>query len=175
MDLKKGEKGVFFTIDSILATGVILFVALLASTFYISDYPNVHLNYLSQDLIKTLSTLTVEEIDNEYINERINEGDITNLDYSVLKQIAEFWARGDIEYANKTVSNVTEPFVANVTGFGVWINNETVYTRDLTLTSSLISSKKIVSGIAKGETTSETRKNPPTLFGPILVEVRVWQ
>ena len=169
------RKGMFFTMDSILAAGIILLTIIFASSSYISERPTFHLNYLSQDLTRTLSTLTVEEIGNEYINERIDYNDITNLDNTVLEQIVEFWADDELEHASKTVSNVTEPVVANTTGFGVWIDNEAVYTRDMPITRSLISSKRVVSGVAKGETTSETRKYPPTLFGPVVFEVRVWQ
>lgn len=172
------KKGVFFTIDSILAGGIIVAVIMLVSSSYVKDQPTFHLNYMSQDLTRTLSTLTVQEIGNEYINERISNGDITNLDNTVLEQIVEFWA-GDTEekreWANETVSNVTSLFVNNVTGFGVWINNEAVYTRDIPIKKSLVSSKKIISGIEKGKSGGLTRKNPPTLFGPVVFEVRVWQ
>lgn len=169
------KKGVFFTIDSILAAGIIFAVILFASSVYVKEQPSFHLNYLSQDLVRTLSTLTVEEVNNEYLNERIANGDITNLDNTILEQISEFWADGNMEFANKTVSNVTESFVYNISGFGIWIDNEAIYTRDMPLKKSLISSKKIISGIEKGKTSGLTRKNPPTLFGPIVVEVRVWQ
>ncbi|MFH0867870.1 MAG: hypothetical protein V1831_01025 [Candidatus Woesearchaeota archaeon] len=169
------KKGVFFTIDSILAGGIIMVVIILVSSSYVKDQPTFQLNYMSQDLTRTLSTLTVREINNVYINEHITGDDLDN---TVMEQIVEFWARGDtdgLEYASKTVSNVTGPFVNNVTGFGVWINNEAIYTRDIPIKKSLVSSKRIVSGIEKGKSGGLTRKNPPTLFGPVVFEVRVWQ
>ena len=174
----KMKKGMFFTIDSIVAAGIILAVILFASSFYVKEQPNFYLNYLSQDLTRIMSTLTVEEIDNVYINERIDNADIENLDNTVLEQIIEFWAadtEDGREFANKTVSNVTEPLVPNIIGFGVWIDNETIYQRDMPIRESLVVSKKIVSGTAKGESWGETRQNPPTLLGPVIVEVRVWR
>lgn len=172
------KKGVFFTIDSILAAGIIFAVIFFASSVYVKEQPIFHLNYLSQDLVRTLSILTVKEVNNEYLNERIANGDITNLDNTILQQIGEFWAEDTetgMEFVNKTVSNLTEAFVYNISGFGIWIDNEAIYTRDIPLKKSLISSKKIISGIEKEKTSGLTRKNPPTLFGPIVVEVRVWQ
>lgn len=170
------KKGIFFTMDAIIAAGVILLTVILASSSYISQQSTFHLNYLSQDLIRTLSTLTVEEIDNEYLDS-LDPSDVDE-DNTVLEQIAEFWAADTEqkrEFANKTVSNVTAPWVPDNTGFGVWINNETIYTRDMPIKKSLVLSKKIISGIAKGETTSETRQDPPTLFDPVIFEIRVWQ
>lgn len=171
------KKGVFFTIDSIIAAGIIFSVVVFTSSIYAEGQPIVHLTYLSKDLVSTLSAVTVRDIDNEYINERINSGDITNLDNTVLEQIAEFWATGGPldRKANRTASNVTEGWVPSNTGFGLWINNEAIYTRDMPIKKSLVSSKKIISGIEKGELGGLTRKNPPALFGPVIVEVRVWQ
>ncbi|MCH8067002.1 MAG: hypothetical protein IIC69_00285 [Nanoarchaeota archaeon] len=169
------RKGFFFTIDSILAGGIILITIIFASSFYLSEQPIFHLNYLSQDIVRTLSTLNVVEIDNQYINERISSGDITNLDNNVLEQIAEFWADNNLEYANKTMSNVTDLFIPNTMGFGLWIDNEAIYTRDRPIEKSLVSSKKILSGFEKGKSGGLTRINPPTLLGPIIIEVRVWQ
>ena len=172
--MKKLKKGIFFTIDSIIAAGIIFSVIIFASSFYVKEQPSFNLNFLSQDLIKTLSTLNVVEIDNEYINILIADQTITNLDNTILEQIAEFWAADELVLANRTTSNVTELWVSNVTGFGIWINNESIYNNNISLKKSLISTKKIISGIEKGQTSGSTRKNPPTLFGPIIVEIRVW-
>lgn len=170
---RKMKKGFFFTIDSILAAGIILTVVILASNPYVKERPIFHLNYMSRDLLRTLSTLTVEEIDNEYLNSIPSE---VNKDNTVLEQIIEFWADDEMVFANRTVSNVTALLVTDITGFGMWIEGEAIYTNDLPIKRSLVSSKKIMSGVTKGNSGgSVSRKNPPTLFTPIMVEVRVWQ
>jgi len=177
MAMKKLKKGIFFTIDGILAAGIIFTVILFSSSFYVKEQPSFHLNYLSQDLIKTLSTLNVVEINNVYINGLIDNNDIkgSELENTVLEQIAEFWAAGDLDKAGRVASNVTDLFVPSNMGFGLWIDQEVIYTRDIPLKKSLISSKKIISGVEKGKTGGLTRKKPPTLFGPVVAEVRVWQ
>ena len=172
------RKGLFFTIDSIIAGGIIFIVIISTSSFYLKEQPIFNINYLSQDIIVTLSTLNVVEINNEYINERINAGDIKNKDNTVLEQIIEFWYLDDKALANKTASNVTELLVPDTMGFGIWIGNEAIYTRDLLIKKSLVSSKRIVSGLGKKNpeiSGDPTRKNPPVLVGPFIVESRVWQ
>jgi hypothetical protein len=170
----KNIKGIYFTMDSVLAGGIIIIVILLASSVYVEEPSTTRLNFLSQDMIKTLSSLTVKEINNEYLDSLGPPND-PNPDNTILQQIGEYWADGKLEQANKTVQNVTEPWITNTTGFGVWINNESVYNRNNTLKKSLVSSKKVISGIAKGETTSGTRKYPPILWGPVVFETRVWE
>ncbi len=169
------NKGIYFTIDSIIGSGIILVVILLASSNFVSDQPSFHLNYVSHDLINSLSAINVKEIDNEYLNERISNGDITNLENSVLEQIGEFWANGDLDFANESFRNVSIHYVSNITGLGLWINNETVYEKNIMINKYLISTKKIVSGVSKGQIGGLTRQNPPTLWGPALFEVRVWE
>ena len=169
------KKGLFFTIDGILAAGIVFATIIFASSFYAEEQPTFHVNYMSQDLMDTLSAANVQKINNKYINSLISDGTITNLDNTVLDQIVEFWAKNDISRANKTASNVTAPLIPDTSGFGVWIDNEAVYIRDKAIIKSLTSSKKIISGVAKGQQTAKTRNNPPTLFGPAVVEIRVWQ
>jgi hypothetical protein len=169
------KKGIFFTIDGILGAGIVFAAIYFASTFYIEEQPTFQVNYMSQDLLEVLASANVVEIKNPYVDSLISSGDITNLDNSVIQQIVEFWVEDDILKANLTAKNVSSPLIPTLNGFGLWIDGEAIYSRDLPLKKSLISSKKIVSGSAKGQQTGETRNNPPTLFGPAIVEVRVWQ
>ena len=170
------KKGIFFTIDSILGAGIILAVIIFTSQIYVKEVPSFHLNYLSQDLIKTLSALTVKEVNNEYLNILIVDGTIKNTNNTVLEQIGEFWASGQVVFANKTAANVTEHLVSNITGIGIWIDNDLIYKNDLPIKRSLAASKIPISGTKKGEASAPyTRNNPPTLWGPAIAEVRVWQ
>ena len=169
----KGKKAIFFTIDSILAAGIIISVIIFASFAYSNEPHYFHLNYLSQDIIKTLSTIRVGDIENSYIQGLIDDGTIQNEDNTALEQIAEFWIDGEMELANKTAGNLTGSYIPENFGVGVWINNQTIYTRDFPTGSSLVSSKKIISRLPAE--TSWTRQNPPTLQDPMIAEVRVWQ
>jgi len=170
------KKGIYFTIDSIIAGGIILSVIILTSFFYIIEQQNVQLNFLSYDIITILSTLTVEEINNEYVNSLIGDGTITDPKRTVLEQVSIFWAQDEIIKANKTIRNITYLLISNKTGFGLFINNESVYNKNNPIKKSLISSKTYISGINKGQATfPKTRENLPTLWGPVVVEVRIWE
>lgn len=171
MELKKA---IYFTLDSIIAGAIILSVIAIVSSFYVEE-ESTNINYLSQDLITVLGSLTVKEINNQYIKSLIDDGTIKNFDNTILEQIGEFWLDGKTDTANKTVSNITAPWIANSTGFGVWVNNNTIYQRDLPIQKKLVSSKKIVSGIVKEPSGQNTRQNPPSLNNSVIVEVRVWQ
>lgn len=165
------KKGIYFTFDSFIAGGIVVLVILLASSLYVKEQDRIDLNFLSRDLVTVLGTITVEEIDNDYINSLISGGSIENLENTVLEQIVVFWENNELEKANKTAANVIEPWVINKSGVGLWIDNQTIYTRDVPIEKFLVSSKKIIGGI-KGD---PTRQNPPELLGPVIVEIRVWE
>ena len=49
---------------------IIFIVIIFASSFYVKEQPSFNLNYLSQDITKTLSTLTIKETDKSFIDKR---------------------------------------------------------------------------------------------------------
>ena len=175
MAMKKGQ---FFTIDAIIAGGIIFITILITSSVYLNEQPRFQISFVSQDVIRTLSTLTVVEVDNVYINERISSSDIKNTDNTVMEQIVEFWYLDNREFANKTVSNVTTGLIPDNMGFGIWVNDEAIYTRDAPIIKSLVSSKKIIGTLNKENPSisgDPSRKNLPTSAGPFIAEVRAWQ
>ena len=82
------KKGLFFTIDSLLASGIIIIAILLVSNFYSKETQTVNVNYASQDLVRVFSAMTVGEADNDYVKSLISNGAITNANNTILESIA---------------------------------------------------------------------------------------
>lgn len=174
MEQIKTKKGMFFILDSMIAITIFLVMIVFVNNFYFEKSSSIHLNYIAQDMISVLESMPVSEINNEYIRDLIKDGNIVNLNNSVLEQVTEFWANGDIIFANKTINNVSINLISNITGFGVWIDDEAVYNRNITISKSLVSEKRIISGYTKGNALGRTRVNPPNLY-LATAEVRVWE
>lgn len=150
------KRGVFFTIDAILAAGIFVAVILLVSSSHVSEPDKAQASFTSQDIIKVFTNLKVEEIDNGYIQNLIDTGVITKVDNTILEQIGEFWADGTeekLELAKKFTSNVTYSLIPERMGFGLYVDGEEIYLRDKDVTRSIISSRKIISGITKSRPT----------------------
>ncbi len=147
------KKAIFFTIDSLLASGIIIISILLVSNFYVVEHQKTNINYASQDLVKLFSTMTVGNTNNEYTKILIQSGDITNLNNTILEQIGDFWANEKLNLSLNFIRNITADLIPVNYGFSVFINGEEIYSRNLTLTRALVSSKKIISGIAKAKPT----------------------
>lgn len=151
--IKKTKKAVFFTIDSLLASGIIIVAILLVATFYSANRQPVNINYASRDMVRVFSALKVGEVNNDYVKSLIASGDITNVNNTILGQIGSFWAEDKMELAKNFTKNLTEDVFPPAFGFSVLVDNELVYSRNISVKRSLVSSRKLISGIAKAKPT----------------------
>ncbi|MBI2647564.1 hypothetical protein HYW99_03735, partial [Candidatus Woesearchaeota archaeon] len=147
------KRGLFFTVDSLLASGIIIVMILLVSNFYFVEHENVNINYASQDLVRVFSNMKIADIDNPYVKNLTLEGKITNLNNTILEQIGDFWASGNLDLASNFTKNITDEIIPDRYGFSVLVDGEEIYSRDLPLKKSLVSTRKMISGIAKAKPT----------------------
>ena len=146
------NKGVFFSLDAIIAATILLIGLMLATSFYISEGPTTHLNYLAGDLIKVLSELNISEVDNPYVSYLRANGSITRLDNSILEQIGEFWAEKNIVEAANLTKEFVNYYIDSSYGYNITINDEEIYSKTANGIKMLISSQKMISGIMKNRT-----------------------
>lgn len=143
------KNGYFFTMDAALAASVLLGGILLLSAYHFSDPPVVTLDLLSQDIIDSLASLRIYELDNEYVDELVSDEEITDINNSVLDQVGEFWADDRLDIAYLFLANVTDGLLPDNYGFGLWINGGLVFQRSGSSVSTRASAKRLVSGVDK--------------------------
>lgn len=108
-----------------------------------------------EDILKVLSNLKLGEINNSYISSLITQGNITDLNKSILEQIAEFYALKKPE-AQELVKEMLDQF-NSTDNLGLWFNGKLVYTKNKTSyeDSRLIwNAKELVSGIKEGNSST---------------------
>ncbi len=147
------KKAIFFTIDALLAAGIMLVAILLLSNYYIVESQKTNINFASQDMVKILSTMTVGQVDNDYVRQLISSGDITNANSTILEQIGQFWSEGKNDLALNLSKNLTSGILPAGYGFSVLVNNEEIFSRNISSKSTLVSSRSLISGIAKAKPT----------------------
>lgn len=145
----RNKKGIFFTVDALVATGIILLGLLLIPGLYFNKQPTVHLSYISQDMVSVLSELKVYELDNSYTAYLISSGYITNANNSVLEQIGELWAEGNDDIARNFTREIIEGIIPSGYGYGLWVGEQEIYSTEKPESSMLISSRKVISGYEK--------------------------
>lgn len=147
------KKGLFFTIDSLLASGIIIISILLVSNFYSAETQKVNVNYATHDLVRVFSTMAVGQVNNAYVKSLIGSGDIENANNTILEQIGDFWAEDKLNLSYNFTKNITGGIIPSNYGVSVLVNGEEIYSRNIPVKRSLVSSRKIISGIAKAKPT----------------------
>jgi hypothetical protein len=88
----KNKRGYFFSLDALIALLIIIGVVIFIKP---PQPQNYHQENIHSDLLDVLSNLKIGDINNSYVKQLIANGNITNLNQSVLEQIGEFYANGD--------------------------------------------------------------------------------
>ena len=143
-----GTKGLFFTLDGIFAAALLVTAVLIIPGFIASSTPIIRTTLLANDATNVLAELNVSEVNNAYIQTLISNGTISNPDQSVLEQLAEFWANGENGNAQILSSAVLDPILEN---YELLVDGENIV--GISGGTQLVSSRRLVSGIAKGRAT----------------------
>ena len=147
------KKAIFFTIDSLLASGIVIVAILLVSTFYVNEHKRVNVSYASQDLVRVFSVMKIGEVNNEYVQSLIDSGEITSTNNTIIEQIGDFWAQDKMGIAKNLITDLTDQLIPSNYGLSIVIDGEEIYSRSVPIKKALVSSRKLVSGITKAQPT----------------------
>ncbi|MEK6908904.1 MAG: vWA domain-containing protein [Nanoarchaeota archaeon] len=145
----KSKKGIFFSIDALIALMIIFIVILVA-------IPNIKQNKIEskidEDILIGLSSISAEEFDNNYVRSLITLGIITDPNKSLLEQIGNFYV------TNRTIaSNIADEFLSTIKtkdNVGIWLENNLVSSKNATSIESarqIETSRQIISGVMLGQ------------------------
>jgi hypothetical protein len=171
------RRAYFFIIDSIVALTVLTIGVLLIYSFHENE-PRTEQPYaIANDVANILSYHKIKSINNDYAGPGgvlVRDLNITDLDKTLLEQVAEFYYRNKTKNCSFCLGLITS-FLNNITinlvpsnyNYIIMIQNETIYLHNMTDINSsifIIPSRKIVHGVY----------NSTEFFGPYLVEVLSW-
>ncbi len=144
-----GKRGVFFSGDALMALVIILIVLLLSfpQTTRVKQDSDVN-----SDILSSLSTLKVYEVDNAYVQSLILTGVINNTNKSLLEQIGEFYVL-NVTQAKALAGNVLSDLETNE-NVGLWYGSTLIYAKNKTPiedATEIDVDKQFISGLQAGE------------------------
>jgi hypothetical protein len=175
------KKGYFFILDAFIGLFVIVIGLVLIYSVFMYEPNEEQITLLSFDMMNFLSSNKISDINDQYAGPNgflYQNGNITNIDDTLIEQVAEFYHR-NVTYPNTNTIPLIDSFISNISketapvnyGFIIKIENYTVYNHSGIKATNfadsvvVIPSKKIVHGIY----------NRTELFGPYICEVIVWR
>ncbi len=148
----KTKKAVFFSLDALVAISVILLALIVI--FPLIKYSEQETN-LPGDIISTLSSLKISEINNTYVGELISQGKITNYNNTILEQIGEFYV------TNLTIARELGTSILNelntTENIGIWYGTKLIASKNSTPSEDaekIEINRQIISGISEGNSTT---------------------
>ncbi len=143
------RRGVFFSGDALMALVIILIVLLLSfpQTTRVKQDSDVN-----SDILSSLSTLKVYEVDNAYVQSLILTGVINNTNKSLLEQIGEFYVL-NVTQAKALAGNVLSDLETNE-NVGLWYGSTLIYAKNKTPiedATEIDVDKQFISGLQAGE------------------------
>ncbi|MBW2966935.1 hypothetical protein KY362_00455 [Candidatus Woesearchaeota archaeon] len=145
------RKALFFTIDALIAALIMVAGLLMITSSYVSEQPKSMINTISEDMLNILAEMQVFEVNNSFVQSLVANGSVTDVNHTLLEQIGEFWANGNDSLANEFAMNVSEGMLSSRFGYSIIMDNETIYTRSNPVRNSLVTSKRIITGIQKSK------------------------
>ncbi len=138
------KRGIFFTTDAVIAVTIILVIVIIAYPILKSQRYETP---LPKDILTTLSSLKVGEIQNQYIQSLISQG-IADANKSLLDQIGIF-SITNFSIAQNIMSIVLQDLSINE-NIGIWYGNNLVYAINSTSyenATNVETERHIVSGV----------------------------
>jgi hypothetical protein len=145
------KKAIFYTMDALLASMLLIGAVLLIYSTYEQNSSGVEQKiFLTQDILTVFSGITLSEINNSFITQEFDNGNITNLNNTLLEQIGEYWALNNTVKAQQLFSSVMSEELITGSGLRLSIDNEEIYIKNYSSKKSLFTFNRMISGIVKG-------------------------
>jgi hypothetical protein len=166
------KKGYFFTLDAFISMSILVACIILVFSLQSSKPYPLQSIHISEDIMDVMATTKLYEINSPYLSTLYEAGNITELDNTILEQIAWFYISGRPALARRFTENLTSQLIPQRYGSELRIyNSTTTYlttinpgTNSQESSRLIITSKRILLGI-----------DNVTAWGPMTAEVRLWQ
>jgi len=150
---QKRKKAFLFTMDAFLASALLIGTLILFANINVHKSNTENLELMSRDVLETISKIKINDIKdtNQFVHSQIENGNITNLNNSVLQQIGEFWAKNQDPKARELASTVLQGVIPKGYGFNFTLEDDVIYNISKSEFTGEISSRRMISGIEKGK------------------------
>ena len=172
----RSRKGLFFTIDVVLAILVMVIGLVVIFSAYLDTPTYIQPRSLSSTLMNFLASTEVDELNIPGMLQYAYDGTIENPQDTILIALGKLYAKGGQEEAMRSiVANVTyeNGLVIAPYNFAVFIDKDTnhegpIYNssdwREIRETDTVVTSKRIIAGLNSSQ----------RIWGPFVAEVWVW-
>ena len=146
------KKAIFFTMDALLASMLLLSAVLLIYYNYNPEDIDIdQQSFISQDTLTVLSEMKVYELNNSFVAQEIASGNISDINKTVLDQIGEYWALNRVDKAQTLLQIIVNNSLPADYGVKTSMGNNTLLLQNVTGKTNSVSFNRMISGIEQGK------------------------
>ncbi len=146
MDLK----GFYFSLDALLASMLIVGGLLLVTQMVAHEQNTQRISYVSNDLLTSMTELRVEEMNSTTVNKMISNGEIENVNQTLLEQLGEFWALNETDNANNFSRAIVEELISEKFGMRIKVEGDEFFNKTGVDESNVVAASRMITGVKKG-------------------------
>jgi hypothetical protein len=145
------KKAIFYTMDAFLASMLLLgAVALIYSSYTPENMEVEQQTFISRDILAILSELRMYELNNSFIQQEVANGNLTDLNKTLLDQIGEYWALNKVDKAQILLQTIINDSLPEDYGIKTSMGNNTLLLRNVSGKTNSVASNRMISGIEQG-------------------------
>ena len=142
------KKGIYYTLDALLSGFLLIGVVLIVLN---ADFGSNTLDqevFIARDIISALDQLKVHEFsDLTFISDEINNGNITDVDKSLLELIGYYWATNQSEKSEVVFNILADNVLKDQLGARLVIGDDVLYSRETGSQDNVFVASRMLSGI----------------------------
>jgi len=145
------KKAIFYTMDALLASMLLMGAVLLIYSTYSPDDIDINQQtFISQDILTVVSELKLYELNNSFVTQEVLNGNITDMNKTVLDQIGEYWALNEVDKAQMLLQTIVNESIPSNYGVRTSMGNNTLLLQNITNKINSVASNRMISGIEQG-------------------------
>lgn len=146
------KKAIYYSLDALLAGFLLVGVAVILLHLNFYEPKTTPESFITQDVLNILDELTIQELNyNPFIQSELDSGNIRSGNLSVLEQIGDYWALNQTNKSTRLFEIVFNDSLDDVGNFNFLMGNDSLYINNESSISTLVTSRRMISGVAKGE------------------------
>lgn len=144
------KKGIYYTLDAILAGFLLIGVVIILLNADFETSLNEQQLHLARDLMNGLDELKIYEMDNSFLEQEINNGNITDIEQSLIELIGYYWATNQSHKSEIVFNILAENVLKDNYGVRLTINEELIFLKDINDSNDIYVTSRLISGIDEG-------------------------
>ncbi len=141
------KKGMYYTTDALLSSFLLIGVVILLINADFDTSISDQDVYTARDLATAMDQLKIYEIENDFLEQEINNGNISDLNQSLLELIGYYWSTNQTQKTEEVFNILAEDVLKDDYGVRLTIDDEVLVSKEDSENQNIYSVTRLLTGV----------------------------